>query len=494
MMLPASSHSLVALALERLLFCAIAGTALVVMVSAALKLLPACNSQTRFAVWFSAMLAVAALPFSAFIPSGWLAAKISSPAHTVFTISISWAEYVFVAWGVMASAGLLRVAVGLGKLRRLRQDSLELTPRDLDPEIFSLITGRGGRRRVSLLVSSAVEVPTAIGFFRPAIILPAWLIAEHRSQGQERPAQENLKYVLLHELAHLRRCDDWTNLAQQLVRALLFFHPGILWIERKLALDREMACDDAVVAETESPRHYAECLAYVAEKSFLRRQLALAQAAVSRVKQLSRRVMRILDSRRSSTTRVWKPAIPMVAGAAILCAVCAPNTTELVGFSDAHNPGSSMAAAPPVGGQVVGNRGMRVGSGGPTVTPTSLSNTTPVQALPADLRYQSEKISRPRSAHRSAGTIQRRDLTHRAAVTPVKQRSRDQGNLAQLVLSNDSQSQPAVARQPQSSEVVLVMVSSRRFISNGDDHGWQISTVEFYFYVPAHHKQVPNKT
>ena len=89
---------------------------------------------------------------------------------------------------------------------------------------------------------------------------------------QELSAVE-LNAILLHELAHLRRWDDWTNLIQKIVGAVLFFHPAVWWIEKKLALEREMACDDLVLAKTASPRAYAECLVSLAEKSLLRRGL-----------------------------------------------------------------------------------------------------------------------------------------------------------------------------------------------------------------------------
>ena len=99
----------------------------------------------------------------------------------------------------------------------------------------------------------------------------------------------------------LWRRDDWTNLAQKVLKALLFFLPSVWWIERRLSLDREMACDDAVLARSGTPREYAECLAHVAERSFLRRQLALAQAAVGRVRQLTARVAMILEPNRPSS-------------------------------------------------------------------------------------------------------------------------------------------------------------------------------------------------
>ena len=108
-------------------------------------------------------------------------------------------------------------------------------------------------------------------------MIPDWALIELSSS--------ELNQVVLHELAHLRRWDDWTNLAQQIIRALLFFHPAVWWIGKKAELEREMACDDAVLAETESPRAYAECLAHLAERSFVQRSLALAQAAIGRFHQ-----------------------------------------------------------------------------------------------------------------------------------------------------------------------------------------------------------------
>jgi hypothetical protein len=114
----------------------------------------------------------------------------------------------------------------------------------------------------------------------------------------------------------------------------LFFHPAVWWIENKLALEREMACDDAVLAETANPKGYAQCLISVAEKSFMRRGLALAQAAVNRVRQTSLRVSQILDVNRPSATHVWKPALYSVAAFFIACLVSLSHAPELVAFKD----------------------------------------------------------------------------------------------------------------------------------------------------------------
>jgi hypothetical protein len=154
-----------------------------------------------------------------------------------------------------------------------------------------------------------------------------------------------LNAILLHELAHLRRWDDWTNLAQKLLRALFFFHPAVWWIESKLSLEREMACDDAVLAETANPRAYAECLVTVAEKSLMRRGLAMAQAAVSRVRQTSQRVAQILDTKRPGATRIWKPALGLVAAFAMICVGLLSRSPELVSFQDKTPTAESASAA-----------------------------------------------------------------------------------------------------------------------------------------------------
>ena len=128
----------------------------------------------------------------------------------------------------------------------------------------------------------------------------------------------------------------------------LFFHPAVWWIEKKLALEREMACDDLVLASTTSPRAYAECLVSLAEKSFLRRGLALAQAAVDRLRHVSLRVAQILDVHRPRATRVWRPAPVLVGGVSLVCLLgLSQAPTRLVSFENASVPPAVANATAP---------------------------------------------------------------------------------------------------------------------------------------------------
>jgi hypothetical protein len=97
----------------------------------------------------------------------------------------------------------------------------------------------------------------AVGFLEPAVILPVSL--------PEELENSELEHVLLHETAHLARNDDWTNLAARVLGAALALHPVAVWILRQIEQEREMACDDWVVARTGAAKPYAASLARMFE-------------------------------------------------------------------------------------------------------------------------------------------------------------------------------------------------------------------------------------
>ncbi|MGC2742679.1 MAG: M56 family metallopeptidase [Candidatus Angelobacter sp.] len=364
-------HGVATVVSQRLLFSAVGGTLLAAAVWLLLQLFPKRDSRTNFAVWFSTLLATALLPVLSFYLEQRAAAPVGSQA--MFTVSASFASYLFFGWVVIAFSGLARVVLATFQLRRLRSHAVPAQMESLPLDIRSLIEDAQKSRPVSVLVSDRLEVPTAIGFRNPAVILPAWML-------ESTPAEE-LKYILLHELAHLSRRDDWTNLAQKILKALLFFLPSVWWIERRLSLDREMACDDAVLVRSGTPLGYAECLARVAERSFMRRQIALAQAAVGRVRQLTERLSRILDPDRPRATQLWKPAVPVVMVIALLCAVPASFTPELVGFAD---------DAPTARAKVSGQHKIKIAA---TPVANMSADGSRIHMVPASLKTNSEVIA-----------------------------------------------------------------------------------------------------
>ena len=225
-----------------------------------LRVLGRRNASTRFAVWFAALVAIAALPFVGSASGSEGTVHSTAPA---FAVPVTWAIDIFAMWMLIAIAGLARIGVGLWRLRTLRLNCIPVDLAIMDPTLREMLREADGFRTVTLCRSPGVRVPAAVGFFKPLVVLPDWVLQEL--------SNDELNSVVRHELAHLRRWDDWTNLAQQVVKALLFFHPAVWWIESKISIEREMACDDAVLSATVNPRDYAKCVVSITEKSSLRR-------------------------------------------------------------------------------------------------------------------------------------------------------------------------------------------------------------------------------
>jgi beta-lactamase regulating signal transducer with metallopeptidase domain len=312
--------------------CLVEGTLVALFAAMILRASPSQNSGARFAIWFSALVAIAMLPLSG---AAWWprTSSISAEAvsHPALSVPGSWATYLFAAWAAMAAWQLMGVGRSLWHLFVLRRSCVAVDPRELDSQLQETLARNQSPRSIALCTSARVHVPTAIGLLKPAVVLPRWAMRE-LSAGE-------LNQILVHELAHLRRWDDWTNLAQKIVKALFFFHPAVWWIEKRVSLEREMACDEAVLAETASPRAYAECLAHLAERTLIQRSIqrsvALAQAALGKIRQTSLRIARILDvNRAQGTDRTWKPAVSLVAAFAVVCALGVSRAPRLIAFSD----------------------------------------------------------------------------------------------------------------------------------------------------------------
>ena len=113
-------------------------------------------------------------------------------------------------------------------------------------------------------LSSRTRQAIVVGFLKPVILMPAaWLM--------DTPPNV-LEAILAHELAHIRRFDVWVNVLQRIVETLLFYHPAVWWLSRRLRLEREMCCDQLAVAATGNRLVYATALETVARGKCHRQQ------------------------------------------------------------------------------------------------------------------------------------------------------------------------------------------------------------------------------
>jgi beta-lactamase regulating signal transducer with metallopeptidase domain len=218
-------------------------------------------------------------------------ASESRPQPESFSIRLRgerWPQLFLVLWMFGASLMMVRLVRSYLSLRRLKRASRPLA------DTYQRRMGHwakvcGIKRTVFLRGSKQITVPLMLGLTKTTILFPESLIA---SLGEDEFDQ-----VLLHELAHVRRRDDWGNFAQKSVEAIFFFHPVVLWVGRQLCAERECACDQWVVSVTGARRSYAACLTRLFELTKRPDRALLASGVMPVKSHLSRRVETILKSK-----------------------------------------------------------------------------------------------------------------------------------------------------------------------------------------------------
>ena len=220
--------------------------------------------------------------------------------------------------GVLALA--LRLLLRWRALSRIRGRAAALEG-GVPAQVLAVVAVRlGVQRTVRLLESALVQVPTVIGWLRPAILLPACALTGL--------TPEQLEAVIAHEVAHIRRHDFLVNILQTAVETLLFFHPVVWWLSHRIRAEREQCCDDLAVMVCGDAFTYARALAELEQLRARAPEPALAAVGGS----LTSRVLRLVAS--DSNTRPLAPwlaaALPALAVAFFLLA---PTLARIAGAS-----------------------------------------------------------------------------------------------------------------------------------------------------------------
>ena len=180
-------------------------------------------------------------------------------------------------------------------------------------------------------------MPMAFGIRHGAILIPA--VADTWSEDRRRA-------VLLHELAHVTRHDCLTQMMAALACALYWVHPGVWWVARRLRVERELACDDAVLAAGAHARDYAGHLLELAYSLGGQRMPALA-VSMARPRQLEGRMLAVFDAARNRAAPAFRSRL---AGVAILAAVLVPVAAATTSFLPAAADEEAASAVSTNGG------------------------------------------------------------------------------------------------------------------------------------------------
>lgn len=237
-------------------------------------------------------------------PRRWtIAAPVASTSPLVLVAPWTASLYLL---GVVAM--LLRVIVALHGGRRLRRESSPV----LDATILTGVkqqARRLGLKAVPVVAwCASVSVPIVVGILRPMVLLPATL-----TTGLS-PRQ--LQALITHELAHIRRYDLLVNLLQRVAESLLFFHPAVWYVSRRLSDERENCCDDLVLEAGCERIAYADAMVRMAEVAVAGgnpRTLGALAATGEKPSQFKRRVLRVLGVEHHSPLRLNRGALLLMA-------------------------------------------------------------------------------------------------------------------------------------------------------------------------------------
>jgi beta-lactamase regulating signal transducer with metallopeptidase domain/HEAT repeat protein len=196
-------------------------------------------------------------------------------------------------------------------------------------------------RPARILESALVKVPMVIGWLRPVILMPASALTGLSPQ--------QLEAIIAHELAHIRRHDYLINLLQAAVETLLFYHPAVWWVSRRIRQEREHCCDDLAVAVCGDSLTYARALLEMEQLRAAGPQLAMAANGGL----LMNRIQRLVGAQPKHANRfgglfagviTLTTLISAVAGAQILLQSSSRADREVVSVQDQHEQAPEAAA------------------------------------------------------------------------------------------------------------------------------------------------------
>jgi beta-lactamase regulating signal transducer with metallopeptidase domain len=162
------------------------------------------------------------------------------------------AAVVVVLWFIVFLARFVKLLSGLVYAQRVRHYQTSEVAAEWRERLAELMQRLRISRPVRLLESALIQVPVAVGWLKPVILVPVGMLAQ-------LPADQ-VESILLHELAHISRRDYLFNLAQNIVDTLFFFNPALLWVSSLIRTERENCCDDVAIRESRSRRRLIEAL------------------------------------------------------------------------------------------------------------------------------------------------------------------------------------------------------------------------------------------
>ena len=259
-------------------------------------------------------------------------APVHSGQFSVATPSLNVIPWLVEAWLLGVALLSLRSVGGFILLERSRRRHSSIVSEEILEICYTLQDRLGISRAIDYCECKWLQAPVVIGWLRPIVFLPASTLTGL--------SEDQLKAVIAHELAHIQRLDPFVNVFQVCVETLLFYHPAVWWLNKKIRTEREHCCDEVAVAMSGNAVEYARALTVMAE---WRSAPALAMAANGGP--LTDRIFRILGLKTLSagmrslglTGSVLCLAVALVTGNALLD-LAHPKTAHASSLAEVFSP------------------------------------------------------------------------------------------------------------------------------------------------------------
>ena len=180
------------------------------------------------------------------------ATPIAKPAEET-----RWSGWLALAWLLGSALMLTRAGIQVAGAERLRRSCKPLDDSRITQLLAEAQRALNLTRRIRVAVTDKLTSPAVVGVIVPTLILPLTLLTTL--------TPEQIRFILMHELAHIRRGDYFANLFQLFIEALLFFNPAVWWISHQVRREREACCDALAIELSGAPVDYARTLLHVAE-------------------------------------------------------------------------------------------------------------------------------------------------------------------------------------------------------------------------------------
>ena len=303
------------------------GAVIAGVVALALAVLNDRRARLRHVVAYVGLLLMVALPLGVtlttldlFTPAARMGATDVVENTVGLPTFVEWRARIVICAALIWGAGLavfaLRVGTAWRRMRRVQRAARVEAAATIREAIAQLEPQLGVTQPVNVYESTAAEVPMVFGVRRSTILLP--------QEASTNLHPEQLKGVLAHELAHVRRRDYAANLLQVVAEAAIWFHPAARWLSRRIRIEREYCCDDEAIRIGADPADYARALARLEDA---RHDCPLVIAASSgtlldRIRRIVGQPRRVLTPVRAAVTLLG--AIGLAAAIATLAQVVPP--------------------------------------------------------------------------------------------------------------------------------------------------------------------------